>query len=208
MRTPSCKKLSGRSVGGPTSVISIPSIFIPTIFERATRECRISPTIATRRPSNRPNSACNVARSRSACVGCARVPSPALTTCPSNDSARRRGKPDSLWRTTMTRTPIACKVIAVSAIVSPFPKLEVPGANEMTSAPTRCSARVNDVAVRVLASKKRLRTGTPASSERSGSWLLNSPERRMTDAISSRERSSISSRLRGDDLVCMLPVGD
>ena len=42
----------------------------------------------------------------------------------------------------------------------------------------------------------------------SGAGFGTRPERRMTDAISSRERSSMSSRLRGEDLVCMLPVGD
>ena len=49
-------------------------------FERATRECRTSPTIATWRPSSRPSSSRSVYRSSSACVGCWCLPSPALTT--------------------------------------------------------------------------------------------------------------------------------
>src|SRR5665213_3595586 len=170
---------------------------MPTMFERATRECRMSPTIATRSPSKRSNSWRRVIRSSSACVGCACVPSPAFTTWPANASASRRANPDSGWRTTITRTPIPCSVSAVSAIVSPFPRLEAPGAKVITSAPTRCSASVNEVAVRVEASKKRLRTGTPASRSRAGSWSRNATARSRTETISPGLRSSTSSRLRG-----------
>ena len=167
------------------------------MFERATRECRMSPTIATRRPSKRRNSWCSVIRSSSAWVGCACVPSPALITWPSNASASRRAKPDSGWRTTITRTPIPRSVSAVSAIVSPLPRLDAPGANVITSAPTRCSASVNDVAVRVDASKNRFSTGTPAHRSRGGSSSRNAIARSSTATSSSGARSSTSSRLRG-----------
>src|SRR5665213_2799072 len=118
-------------------------------------------------------------------------------TWPSNDSDSRRGKPDSGWRTTITRTPIARRVIAVSAMVSPLPSDDAPGANEITSAPTRCSASVNDVAVRVLASKNKLRTGTPASRSRGGTAALNAVARSSRSISSDGETSSTSIKLRG-----------
>jgi hypothetical protein len=55
---------------------------------------------------------------------------------------------------TITSSPIAASVSAVSARVSPFPRLEAPGGKETTSAPTRPSAIANDVYVRVLASNE------------------------------------------------------
>src|SRR5580658_2334034 len=161
----------------------------------------MSPTIAPRSPAKRPNSWRSVIRSSSAWVGCACVPSPALITWPSNASASRRAKPDSWWRTTITCTPIPCKVSAVSAIVSPFPKLDAPGANEMTSAPTRCSASENDVAVRVEASKNRLSTGTPASRSRGGGASRKATARSRTATSSGGVKSSTSSRLRGGTVV-------
>src|ERR1035437_8845479 len=97
----------------------------------------------------------------------------------------------------MTRTPIPLSVSAVSAIVSPLPRLEAPGAKVITSAPTRCSASVNEVAVRVEASKKRFRTGTPASRSRGGSRSRNATARSRAETVARGLRSSTSSRLRG-----------
>src|SRR2546428_85605 len=71
----------GISGGGPTSVTCAPINTSAWMFERATRECRTSPTIATCSPSIRPSSSSIVYRSSRACVGCWCLPSPALTTC-------------------------------------------------------------------------------------------------------------------------------
>src|ERR1700678_3417012 len=92
---------------------------------------------------------------------------------------------------------MAASVIAVSAIVSPLPSDDAPGANEITSAPTRCSASVNDVAVRVLDSKNRLRTGMPASKSRGGAVWLNAVARSISAISSDGETSSTSIKLRG-----------
>ena len=47
-RTPSDSTAVGSSVCGPTTRTSgVPSVVRPWISERATRECRMSPTIAT-----------------------------------------------------------------------------------------------------------------------------------------------------------------
>ena len=47
-RTPSASTPLGRSVCGPMTLTSgAPSVVRPWISERATRECRMSPTIAT-----------------------------------------------------------------------------------------------------------------------------------------------------------------
>ena len=50
------------------------------MLERATRECRTSPQIATVRPSMRPLLRRMVSASSSAWVGCSCWPSPALIT--------------------------------------------------------------------------------------------------------------------------------
>ena len=46
----------GISGGGPTSVTWAPISVSAWMFERATRECATSPTMATCRPSMRPSS--------------------------------------------------------------------------------------------------------------------------------------------------------
>ncbi len=80
--TPQAGASGGISVGGPTSVTSAPIFTRPKLRERATRECMTSPTIATRRPSIRPNRSRIVYMSKSAWVGCSCVPSPAFSTWP------------------------------------------------------------------------------------------------------------------------------
>ena len=68
----------GRSVHGATTRTRAPSFERHRMFERATRECEMSPTIATSSPSRLPLWRRIVAASSSACVGCSCWPSPAL----------------------------------------------------------------------------------------------------------------------------------
>src|SRR5579864_7403312 len=65
----------------------------------------------------------------------------------------------------------------------------------MTSAPSRCSARANDVIVRVLCSKNMFTHGTP-SNKRGGRSRSNSSVRAKMYSISSAVKSSRSIRLR------------
>ena len=69
------------------------------MFERATRECAMSPMIVTVRPSNRPFCWNTVSMSSSAWVGCSWAPSPALITGASSTSAIRFGTPATACRT-------------------------------------------------------------------------------------------------------------
>ena len=62
--------------------------------------------------------------SSSAWVGCSWVPSPALTTDPSTQSASRCGAPEAGCRTTTASAPMACRVSAVSFRLSPLATLE------------------------------------------------------------------------------------
>ena len=55
------------------------SFVSPQIFDRATRECRISPTKTTLRPLIFPLSSRSVNMSSRPCVGCSLIPSPAFT---------------------------------------------------------------------------------------------------------------------------------
>ena len=80
---------TGSSVGGATSTTSAPRVCSSMTLERATRLCRMSPTITTRRPSMPPSRWRIVSASSSACVGCSWVPSPALITDGPSPSARR-----------------------------------------------------------------------------------------------------------------------
>ena len=75
---PKAARSRGTSVGGPTRRTVDPSARSACRFERATRLCRMSPTIATVSPSRRPRCSRIVSRSRRACVGCSWQPSPAL----------------------------------------------------------------------------------------------------------------------------------
>ena len=65
---------------------------------------------------------------------------------------------------TMTPIPIAESVSIVSSTVSPLvARLRSLGERLTTLAPSRICARLNDVNVRVLCSKKRLTASTPSS---------------------------------------------
>ncbi len=78
--TPAAATSRGISPGGPISVTRMPQRANAIMFERATRECMTSPTIATCRPSRWPTALRIVYRSSSAWVGCWCLPSPALIT--------------------------------------------------------------------------------------------------------------------------------
>ena len=147
---------AGISVDGPTTRMRAPIAARSRIFERATRECAMSPQIATTRPERRPLWRRMVSASRSACVGCSCAPSPALTTAHSTFWARSATAPAAWWRTTRMSGRMAFSVIAVSMRVSPFFTEEALTAMFITSAPSLLPANSKDDWVRVEASKKRL----------------------------------------------------
>ena len=78
--TPKRSMPGGSKVEGATTRTRAPMVLSSMMLERATRECRMSPQIATVRPSMRPLLRRMVAASSSACVGCSCEPSPALIT--------------------------------------------------------------------------------------------------------------------------------
>ncbi len=97
-----------------------PSVFSTLMLERATRECRISPQMATTRPAIRPLARRIVRASSRAWVGCWWAPSPALITEQSTFWESSSTAPAAWWRTTMMSGRMALSVIAVSISVSPF----------------------------------------------------------------------------------------
>ena len=78
--TPMRSMPGGSSVEGATTRTRAPSVLSRMMLERATRECSMSPQIATIRPSIRPLLRRMVSASSSAWVGCSCAPSPALIT--------------------------------------------------------------------------------------------------------------------------------
>ena len=121
-------------------------------MERATRECMMSPQIATTSPSIRPLLRRIVSASSSACVGCSCAPSPALMTEPSTFRASNSTAPEAWWRTTRMSGCIAFSVTAVSISVSPL-RVDIEDTDMfITSAPSRLPAISNDDCVRVEAS--------------------------------------------------------
>ena len=191
---------TGSRVGGATSVTSAPSVLSRSALERATRLCRTSPTITTRRPSRLglapepPRWRTMVNASSSAWVGCSWVPSPALTTLERTQPewASRCGAPLAPWRTTTASAPIASSVRAVSLRLSPLLSEEPLAAKLMTSAESRLAAASNEMRVRVESSKKRLTTVRP---RRAGSFLIGRSASSRSSAAVARI-SSASSRLR------------
>src|SRR6185436_11237894 len=140
-RSKSCETGASRPCGtrveGPTSVTSLPSLRSAQRFERATRLCMMSPTSATRSPLILPSRCRMVNRSRSACVGCSLVPSPALMTALSTSRERKAGAPDAPCRIAVKATPIDSIVRAVSFRLSPLVRLDVAGEKSTVSAPRR-----------------------------------------------------------------------
>ena len=97
-----------------------PSVLSRRMLERATRECRMSPQIATISPSMRPLWRRMVSASSSAWVGCSWLPSPALITEQSTFCASSSTAPAAWWRTTRMSGRMAFSVTAVSIRVSPL----------------------------------------------------------------------------------------
>ncbi len=88
----------GISVAGPHAQTSAPMVLSSSTFERSTRLCSRSPTIATLRPGKRPLCSRMVNASSSACVGCSCMPSPALMIADRQMRASSSGAPDEAWR--------------------------------------------------------------------------------------------------------------
>ncbi len=164
------------------------------MFERATRECKISPTIATCRFFIFFLCSRIVIASSSACVGCSFAPSPALTIAARLTLASWCGTPALEWRTTIQSGDIASRFKAVSIKVSPFVTAEEETLMLTASAERRLAASSNDVRVRVEASKKRFITVLP---RRVGTffisrWFIS----RKFSAVSSIPTISSAERLR------------
>jgi hypothetical protein len=90
-----------------------------------------------------------VNRSRSACVGCSWVPSPAFNTLPWTHLVSVFGAPEEEWRMTMASAPIAWRVRAVSFSDSPLATLDPLVEKLITSADRRLAASSNEIRVRV-----------------------------------------------------------
>ena len=122
------------------------------MFERATREWTMSPTIATRTPSSVPSASRRVSASSSAWVGWAWVPSPALITRRPVLRAARCAAPDEAWRSTTVVTPVRSSVRSVSTSDSPLTTL-LPATDRSTVvAPSAFAASSKLTRVRVEAS--------------------------------------------------------
>jgi hypothetical protein len=147
---------AGNNVEGATTRTRAPSAFRRMMLERATRECRMSPQIATVSRAMRPLARRMVSASSSAWVGCSCAPSPALTTEQATFCAKSAAAPAAPWRMIRMSGRMALSVIAVSISVSPFLTDELATAMFMTSAPSRLPASSNEDWVRVEASKNRL----------------------------------------------------
>src|SRR6266511_1236527 len=194
----------GISDGGPTSVTRAPISASAWMFERATRECRTSPTIATCRPSMRPNACWIVYRSRSACVGCWCFPSPALTMCAPVTRATSCGAPIDGWRMTITSGPYASSVSAVSLSDSPLSTADPDALIDITSAESRLAASSKLEEVRVDDSKKRFTTVRPRSV---GSFFISRSRADSKERAVASSRST-SSRVRSAiEIRCRLPGG-
>ncbi len=171
-RTPIASTCAGSSVFGPiTRTSGVPSVVRPWISERATRECRTSPTIATVRLWNvllvvadRVEVEQPLRRVRVAAVAGVDHVHVRCGAWRSRCCAMRCGAPDCAWRTTKMSASIATRLSTVSSSVSPLLVDEAPMLRLMTSADSRFAAISNVVRVRVEFSKNRLNTALPRSS--------------------------------------------
>src|ERR1017187_946593 len=198
--TPKCSMPGGSNVEGATTRTRAPMALSRMMLERATRECRMSPQIATSRPSMPPLLRRMVRASSSAWVGCSCEPSPALMTEQSSLLASSSTAPEALWRTTRMSGCMALSVIAVSISVSPLRMEDELVDMFITSAPSRLPASSNEEWVRGEASKNRLIWVRPRSEVRFFStWRLsstNSSPRSSRPEISVAERLWIPNRCR------------
>src|ERR1700704_2310409 len=163
------------------------------MFERATRLCAMSPTIATRSPSNDNPRSRIVYRSKRACVGCSCHPSPALMTEDFTPRARVSAAPADGCRKTIMSACIASILRAVSSKVSPLTTLLDDGEKLITSALSRFAANSNEVRVLVLGSKNRFTTVRPRSA---GTFLMSRPVTSLNESAVCKI-SRISSTDRG-----------
>src|SRR5437016_278768 len=173
-QTPSSSMPRGRSVSGPHTPTSAPSFRRPQMLDRATRECRTSPTRHTLMPSIFPSLSRMVRRSSRPCVGCSCLPSPALMTLERIRLPRNSAAPDEGWRMTTMSIRIASRFLAVSTRVSPFCTALPLAATLTVSAERRFSANSNEIRVRVEASKNRLTIVLPRSA---GTFLMGGADR-------------------------------
>ncbi len=156
--------LSGSRLAGAHRRSSrTPSAASTCTSERATREWRMSPQITTRKSCRSGRWRRSVSASSRPWVGCAWLPSPALSTAARVRRLRAisAGVPDSAWRTTKASQCIASSVWIVSSSDSPFTADERPISKLISCAPRRLAARSNEVRVRVEGSKNKLITVRP-----------------------------------------------
>src|SRR5438067_4825850 len=142
----------GIKVGGPQTVTSQPIFVKARMFERATRECKTSPTIQSLSPSSAPSLRFSVYTSSSAWVGCSCLPSPALTIAAEHQRDTSPDAPAHGVRTTIASGLWALSVSTVSLSDSPFSTLEPLAAKLTTSADRRLAASSKELRVRVEAS--------------------------------------------------------
>ena len=150
--TPGQASNPATQAGGPATRTRAPSVSRQWMFERATREWTTSPTIVSSTPSRLPNASRSVRASSSAWVGCAWMPSPALTTRRPVVRAARCAAPDDPWRRTSVVTPVRSSVRSVSTSDSPLTTL-LPATDRSTVvAPSAFAASSKLTRVRVEAS--------------------------------------------------------
>ena len=147
---------AGISVGGAISRMRFSIRPSSRMFDRATRECAMSPQIATVSRVSVPLRRRIVSASSSAWVGCSCRPSPAFSTAQFTFEASRFTAPDDGCRTTSRSGCIAFSVIAVSISVSPFFTELCATDMFITLAPSRLPASSKLACVRVEASKNML----------------------------------------------------
>ena len=140
-----------------------PRVLRAASWERATRECKMSPTIATVSWPKSPLCRRMVNMSSMPWVGWEWRPSPALMTLTPGATcwAIKWAAPLSAWRTTNMSTCMASRLRRVSSRVSPLDVEEAAMLRVSTSADSRLAANSKVVRVRVLVSKKRLATVLP-----------------------------------------------
>src|SRR3989304_10529603 len=146
----------GIRVVGPHTMTSAPNFCKQKIFDKATLECNISPTITTFFPFTEPYFSLMENASSNAWVGCSWAPSPAFIILLSTYFDKKTQDPGLVCRMTIISTFIASMLFTVSISVSPFFNDEEDAEKLITSAERRFSANSNDNLVRVEFSKKRL----------------------------------------------------
>ena len=159
----------GINVFGPHTRTLAPNSFRQRILLIATRECRISPTMAMFFPETSPCFSSKLKASSKACVGCSCVPSPALTTTVFTFFAKKLAAPGCGCRITTRSTFMARMLFTVSTRVSPLATEELFAEKFRTSALSRFSASSNDNRVRVEFSKNRF---AMVKSRNEGTFLI------------------------------------